>query len=66
VLPSLVNALIATSILSAGNAYVFGTSRALYSLALSGQAPKIFRKINRNGTPYMAVVRRLRRRDVRG
>ena len=36
VLPSIVNALIATSIFSAGNAYMFGTSRSLYSLALQG------------------------------
>merc|ERR1712093_607698 len=49
ILPDIVNALIATSILSAGNSYVFGTSRALYSLALAGQAPRVLTKLNRNG-----------------
>jgi amino acid transporter len=47
ILPHIVNFLIATSIFSAGNAYVYGTSRSLYSLALSGRAPKIFRRVNR-------------------
>lgn len=45
-----------TSIFSAGNAYIFGTSRSLYSLALSGQAPHILTRRNRNGVPYLCVL----------
>lgn len=56
IMPDIVNALIATSILSAGNSYMFGTSRSLYSLALAGQAPKILTRLNRNGVPYMCVI----------
>ncbi|KAK9895840.1 hypothetical protein P389DRAFT_152416 [Cystobasidium minutum MCA 4210] len=56
VFPDVVNALILTSILSAGNSYVFGTSRALYSLALAGQAPSFMRRLNRNGVPYVCVI----------
>lgn len=37
VLPDIVNALIATSIFSSGNAYMYGTSRSLFSLAQRGQ-----------------------------
>jgi len=55
VLPDIVNALIATSILSAGNSYMFGTSRSLYSLALAGQAPRVLTRLNRNGVPYLCV-----------
>jgi len=56
VLPDIVNALIATSIISAGNSYMFGTSRSLYSLALAGQAPKVLTRLNRNGVPYLCVI----------
>lgn len=41
---------------SAGNSYMFGTSRSLYSLALAGQAPKVLRRLNRNGVPYLCVI----------
>lgn len=51
-LPHLVNALILTSIFSAGNSYTYMASRSLYSLALSGQAPRFLRKTGRNGVPY--------------
>lgn len=42
--------------LSAGNSYVFGTSRSLYSLALAGQAPAFMKRLNRNGVPYVCVL----------
>jgi amino acid transporter len=51
-LPHLVNALILTSIFSAGNSYTYMASRSLYSLALDGQAPKFLRTTGRNGVPY--------------
>ncbi|KAI5474449.1 hypothetical protein MNV49_003254 [Pseudohyphozyma bogoriensis] len=55
-LPSIVNALILSSIFSAGNAYYFGGSRALAQLARDGHAPKIFALRNRNGVPWVAVI----------
>ncbi|RDL37490.1 Uncharacterized protein BP5553_04923 [Venustampulla echinocandica] len=55
-LGSVVNAAILTSAWSAGNAYLYMSSRALYSLALSGQAPKIFQKCTKDGVPYFAVM----------
>jgi amino acid transporter len=54
-LGSVVNAAILTSAWSAGNAYLYMSSRALYSMALAGQAPAVFRRCNRHGLPYMAV-----------
>lgn len=54
-LPHLVNALLLTSIYSAGNAYVYTTSRSLYSLAHDGHAPKIFRKCTKNGVPIYCL-----------
>ncbi|KZT26701.1 hypothetical protein NEOLEDRAFT_1062284 [Neolentinus lepideus HHB14362 ss-1] len=49
------NAMILTSAWSAGNSFVFASSRALYSLAVAGQAQRVFRRCNRNGVPYVAV-----------
>ncbi|KUJ06754.1 uncharacterized protein LY89DRAFT_743666 [Mollisia scopiformis] len=56
VLPSIVTAALLTSIISAGNAYTFNASRSLHALALEGQAPKIFRRLNKKGVPYIAVI----------
>ncbi|KAL4890284.1 amino acid permease/ SLC12A domain-containing protein [Aspergillus ambiguus] len=51
VLPHIVNALIFTSIFSAGNTYTYCATRALYSLALEGRAPRFLRYCNKNGVP---------------
>lgn len=56
VLPSIVNAGILTSAWSAGNAYLYMSSRSLYSLAVAGNAPKIFTRCNRYGLPIYAVL----------
>ena len=56
VLPSIVNAGIFTSAFSAGNSFLFCSSRILYGLALRGQAPKIFAKCTKNGLPLVAVL----------
>lgn len=56
VLPSVINAGILTSAWSAGNAYLYMSSRALYSLAVAGNAPKLFAKCNAYGLPICAVV----------
>jgi len=51
-----INAVILTSAWSAGNAFLFAGSRSLYSLAITGQAPRIFKHCNKNGVPYPAVL----------
>ncbi|KAK6359190.1 hypothetical protein TWF696_000355 [Orbilia brochopaga] len=56
VLPHIVNALIFTSALSAGNSYVFCASRSLFGLALEGKAPKLFTRTNRFGVPVYCVL----------
>lgn len=54
-LPHLTNALLCTSIFSAGNAYVYYGSRSLYSLALDGHAPNILRKCTKSGVPIYCL-----------
>lgn len=54
VLPHIVNALLVTSIFSAGNTYTYVATRSLYSLALEGHAPAFFKKCTKNGVPIYA------------
>ncbi|TLD36020.1 general amino acid permease agp2 [Venturia nashicola] len=54
VLPDLTNALMVTSIFSAGNSYVYCASRTLYGIALDGHAPKLFTKTTKSGIPIYA------------
>ncbi|KAG5917661.1 hypothetical protein E4U53_004184 [Claviceps sorghi] len=56
VLNHIVNAAILTSAWSAGNSFLYSGSRILYSMALNGQAPAVFRATNRNGVPWLAVL----------
>ncbi|KAF9888641.1 alpha-1,4-glucan branching enzyme [Aspergillus nanangensis] len=56
VLPSIVNGGILLSAWSSGNSFLYTSSRALYSLAIQGNAPRIFRRCNRWGVPYPAVA----------
>ncbi|KAI5457125.1 amino acid transporter [Mariannaea sp. PMI_226] len=51
VLPHIVNALMITSIFSAGNTYTYCATRSLYSLALEGRAPRFLRKCTKQGVP---------------
>lgn len=55
-LDSVINAIIITSAWSAGNSYLYMSTRTLYSLALNGNAPKIFNRCNRWGVPYAALA----------
>ncbi|THC93300.1 hypothetical protein EYZ11_007225 [Aspergillus tanneri] len=55
-LPDLVNALIMTSVLSAGNNVIFSAARTLHGMAIDGKAPQFFAKCNKLGTPYYAVL----------
>ncbi|KAL3957012.1 hypothetical protein ACCO45_007590 [Purpureocillium lilacinum] len=56
VLPSIINAGILTSGWSAGNSYLYLSSRSLYSLSVAGNAPRIFSRCNRYGLPIYAVL----------
>lgn len=55
-LPDLVNALIMTSVLSAGNNVVFSAARTLHGMAIDGKAPFFFSKCNKHGIPYYSVA----------
>jgi amino acid transporter len=55
-LPHLVNALMVTSIFSAGNTYTYCATRNLYGLALEGRAPPFFKKCFKNGVPFYAFL----------
>lgn len=57
VLPSIINACLLTSAWSAASSDLYTSSRALYGLAISGNAPKIFaRTLNGNGLPWISVI----------
>lgn len=51
-----INAAILTSAWSAGNAFCYSGSRVLYSMAVNGQAPRIFGRTTKFGVPYVAVL----------
>jgi len=55
-LPSVINACFITSALSAASSQLFASSRAIYGLAVSGNAPRIFLKTLPNGLPIVAVL----------
>lgn len=55
-LPSLVNALIMTSIFSAGNALLFAATRTLHGMALEGHAPAIFARCTKAGIPIYSLM----------
>ncbi|CAG8559644.1 4411_t:CDS:2 [Paraglomus brasilianum] len=49
------NAVVLTTVLSAGNSGLYASSRVLYNLALEGQAPQFFGRLNKNGIPLAAL-----------
>lgn len=53
---SIMNAIILTAILSAGNSGLYASSRTLWELAMEGKAPKVFKKLNKHGVPVAALV----------
>lgn len=53
---SVMNAIILTSVLSAGNSGMYASSRMLHAMAKSGMAPKIFEKTSKNGVPVNAII----------
>ncbi|KAI0035884.1 general amino acid permease 1 [Vararia minispora EC-137] len=54
-LPSVINAAIFTAALSAGNSYLFCSSRILHGLAVRGQAPRFLLYTTKAGLPIVAV-----------
>ena len=52
----LLNFIILTAALSVYNSGMYANSRMLYGLALQGNAPKVFAKINKSGVPIPAVL----------
>lgn len=53
---SLMNAIILTAMLSAGNSGLYASSRMLWQLAVDGHAPKFFAKLSRRGIPIYALM----------
>lgn len=52
---ALMNAVILTAVLSAGNSGLYVSTRMLYALAEEGKAPKMFLQVNRRGVPTNAL-----------
>ncbi|KAM0745998.1 putative amino acid transporter [Meredithblackwellia eburnea MCA 4105] len=55
-LPSIINVVVLLAAFSAGNSDVYASSRMLYGLACSSQAPAIFRRCTKNGVPIYALL----------
>ena len=53
---AVMNAVVLTSVLSAGNSGMYASTRMLYTLACQNMAPRIFSRLNRNGVPLMALL----------
>ena len=53
---SVMNAIILTAMLSAGNSGLYAASRMLYQLAIDGKAPKFFARVNTRGIPVYALL----------
>ena len=53
---SIMNAVILTSVLSAGNSGLYVSTRMLHALSTSGKAPKIFSRTTRRGIPMPALL----------
>ncbi|KAJ5833971.1 hypothetical protein N7474_002282 [Penicillium riverlandense] len=55
VLPSIINAVVLTSAVSADNSFFYASTRILYSTALDGKAPR-FLRYEKFGVPYACVA----------
>ncbi len=53
---SLMNAVILTAILSAGNSGMYASTRMLWYLAKQGHVPALFAKVNKRGVPMYALL----------
>ena len=52
---SVMNAVILTAILSAGNSGMYASTRMLYTLAMQGKAPRLFARLSASGVPRNAL-----------
>ncbi|MGE8017318.1 amino acid permease [Peribacillus frigoritolerans] len=53
---SVMNAVVLTSLLSAGNSGLYASTRMLWSMAKDNQAPKFLAKVNHRGIPMNALI----------
>ncbi|GER66674.1 amino acid permease [Weizmannia acidilactici] len=53
---SVMNAIILTAVLSAGNSGMYASTRMLWDLARDGKAPKFLAKLNKRGVPVNALI----------
>ena len=53
---AVMNAVVLTSVLSAGNSGMYASTRMLFALAQQGMAPKVFARVNARGVPIMALL----------
>ncbi|MFG1172026.1 amino acid permease [Erwiniaceae bacterium CAU 1747] len=52
---AVMNAVILTAVLSAGNSGMYASTRMLYALACEGKAPRIFSRLSKGGVPRNAL-----------
>lgn len=53
---AVMNAVVLTSVLSAGNSGMYASTRMLFNLAREGKAPRIFSRLSANGVPRYALI----------
>lgn len=53
---AVMNAVILTAVLSAGNSGLYASTRMLYNLALEGKAPRVFARLSTGGVPRNALL----------
>ncbi|MHA7602141.1 amino acid permease [Alicycliphilus sp. T452] len=53
---AVMNAVVLTSVLSAGNSGMYASTRMLYTLACQRMAPAVFARVNARGVPMMALI----------
>lgn len=53
---SIMNAVILTAVLSAGNSGMYAATRMLWYLSKQGHVPKIFSHVNKRGVPFAALL----------
>ena len=51
-----INAALLSSAWSAASSDLYTSSRALYGLSISGNAPKIFSRLTKNGLPLISII----------
>lgn len=52
----IINFVVITAALSGANSGIYSTGRMLYTLAMNGQAPKLFAKVSKTGVPLYCIL----------